>query len=149
VSSLCAAAVLAASFQPTAVLAADTASTPATHAAALGEFGLDLSARKLSVKPGDDFFAHAGGTWYDTFVIPEDRASFGSAAVLDELSQKRVREIIEEAAASKSAPGSPEQKVGDYYASFMDESAIEAAGLKPAKRYRADPQRPLADRRCR
>jgi predicted metalloendopeptidase len=133
VPSVSAATVLAASFLSAVALAADNAPAAATHSPALGEFGLDLGARKLSVKPGDDFFAYAGGTWYDTFVIPEDRASFGSAAVLDELSQKRVREIIEEAATRKSAPGSPEQKIGDYYASFMDEAAIEAAGLAPAQ----------------
>jgi predicted metalloendopeptidase len=125
------AALLLASFQSSVVLAAETRSAPA-HAPSIGAFGLDLSTRKLSVKPGDDFFAYAAGTWYDTFVIPEDRSSFGSAAALDELSQRRVREIIEEAATAKSAPGSPEQKIGDYYASFMDEAAIEAAGLEPA-----------------
>ena len=117
-------------FQAPTASAADAASAAKPS---IGEFGLDLTTRKLSVKPGDDFVAYAGGTWYDTFVIPEDRASFGSFAVLDELSQKRVREIIEEAAAKKPVAGSPEQKIGDYYASFMDEPAIEAAGLKPAQ----------------
>ena len=94
--------------------AADTASAASTSKPEIGDFGLDLTTRKLSVKPGDDFFAYASGTWYDTFVIPEDRSSYGSFAVLDELSQKRVREIIEEAAAQKPAPGTPEHKIGDY-----------------------------------
>jgi len=115
------------------VSAAEAASASLAAAPSIGEFGLDLTTRKLSVKPGDDFFAYAGGTWYDTFAIPEDRASYGSFTVLDELSQKRVREIIEAAAAKKPAAGSPEQKIGDYFASFMDEAAIEAAGLKPAQ----------------
>jgi len=133
VSSLSAAALLLAPLVSPSVSAAEAATASLAAAPSIGEFGLDLTTRKLSVKPGDDFFAYAGGTWYDTFVIPEDRASYGSFTVLDELSQKRVREIIEEAAAKKPAAGSPEQKIGDYFASFMDEAAIEAAGLKPAQ----------------
>jgi putative endopeptidase len=104
---------------------------PPPPKAAIGDFGLDLTAAKPEVKAGDDFFAHANGKWYDTFVIPEDRASYGIFTTLDEVSQQRVREIIEQAAASQPAAGSPEQKIGDFYASFMDEAAIEAAGLAP------------------
>jgi len=104
---------------------------PPPPKAAIGEFGLDLTAAKPDVKAGDDFFAHASGKWYDTFVIPEDRASYGIFTTLDELSQNRVREIIEQAAAAHPAPGSPEQKIGDFYASYMDQAAIDAAGLKP------------------
>ena len=52
--------------------------------AAIGDFGLDLSARKTSVKPGDDFFSFANGKWYDTFTIPEDRTSYGIFVVLDD-----------------------------------------------------------------
>src|SRR6185369_4528067 len=104
---------------------------PPPPKAAIGEFGLDLAAAKPDVKAGDDFFAHANGKWYDTFVIPEDRASYGIFTTLDELSQQRVREIIEQAASSHEAEGSPEQKIGDFYASYMDQAAIDAAGLKP------------------
>ncbi|HZF27165.1 MAG TPA: M13 family metallopeptidase [Steroidobacteraceae bacterium] len=111
--------------------APDTA--PTARQAAIGDFGVDLSARKLSVKPGDDFFSFANGQWYDTFTIPEDRTSYGSFVILDEVTRKRVRGIIEEAAAKKSAPGTPEQKIGDFYATFMDLDAIEAAGIKPVQ----------------
>ncbi len=107
------------------------APAPPPPKAAIGEFGLDLTAAKPAVKAGDDFFAHANGKWYDTFTIPEDRASYGIFTTLDEVSQQRVREIIEQAAAAKPAQGAPEQKIGDYYASFMDEAAIEAGGLAP------------------
>jgi len=111
--------------------APEAAPAPPPPKAAIGDFGLDLTAAKPEVKAGDDFFAHANGKWYDTFVIPEDRASYGIFTTLDEVSQQRVREIIEQAAASQPAAGSPEQKIGDYYASFMDEAGIEAAGLAP------------------
>jgi putative endopeptidase len=106
---------------------------PTGPKAAIGDFGLDLAAGKPQVKPGDDFFAYASGQWYDTFEIPPDRSSFGVFNELDELSKKRVREIIETAAASRGAAGTPEQKIGDYYASFMDQGAIEANGLSPVQ----------------
>jgi predicted metalloendopeptidase len=113
--------------------AAATPSAPPPPKAEIGDFGLDLSARKPSVQPGDDFFEYANGTWYDTYSIPDDRSSFGIFTRLDEVSQTRVREIIEQAASSHPGPGTPEQKIGDYYASFMDEAAIEANGLTPVR----------------
>src|SRR5262245_13064420 len=115
---------------PPAPAAAPAAPPPKAE---IGQFGLDLAAAKPAVKAGDDFFEHANGTWYDTYSIPDDRSSFGIFTRLDEQSQNRVRDIIEQAAASKPAAGSPEQKIGDYYASFMDEAAIEANGLKPVR----------------
>ena len=103
------------------------------HKAAIGDFGLDLSAGNPSIKPGDDFFAYASGHWYNSFEIPPDRSSFGPFNQLDELSKQRVREIIEQAAASHPAPGTPPQKIGDYYAAYMDQAAIEANGLTPVQ----------------
>jgi predicted metalloendopeptidase len=101
--------------------------------ASIGDFGLDLAAGRPDVRPGDDFFAYASGKWYDTFEIPADRASYGVFNTLDELARQRVREIIEHAAAAHPAAGSPEQKIGDYYASFLDEASIETKGLAPAQ----------------
>ena len=119
-------ATVPASSQPT------PAAAPVAPKSAIGDFGLDLTTGKPDVKPGDDFFAYANGKWYDTFEIPPDRASYGVFNELDELSKKRVREIIEQAAAANAAAGTPEQKIGDYYSSFMDQDAIEAKGLAPA-----------------
>ena len=117
---------------------APVASTAAPAAApgpkaALGDFGIDLSAGNPSVKPGDDFFAYANGTWDESFAIPADKSSFGAFDKLDELSKERVRAIIEKAAAAHAATGTPEQQIGDFYAAFMDEAAIEANGLTPAQ----------------
>ena len=117
-----------------------TTAAPAAPAAAgiakpaLGAFGVDLSAGNPAVKPGDDFFAYANGRWYDGFAIPADKSSFGAFDRLDELSKERVRGIIEAAAAAHAPAGTPEQQIGDYYAAFMDEAAIEANGLTPAQR---------------
>jgi putative endopeptidase len=122
-----------------AAAAATAAASTATpdHAPApkaeIGDFGLDLGARNLAVKPGDDFFAYANGGWYERFTIPADKSSFGPFDRLDELSKERVRGIIERAAAAHAPAGTPEQQIGDYYAAYMDEAAIEARGLAPAQ----------------
>src|SRR5688572_25992317 len=87
----------------------ETAAPPApAPKAELGEFGLDLTAANPDVKPGDDFFAYASGKWYDTFEIPPDRASYGPFHKLNDLSEERVKALIETAAAGKPAAGTPE-----------------------------------------
>jgi predicted metalloendopeptidase len=114
------------------------ASPPESHPwtgpkADIGEFGLDLTAGKPQVKPGDDFNIYASGNWFDHFEIPADRSSFGAFNELDELSKKRVRQIIEAAAATQSAAGTPAQRIGDYYAAYLDQGAIEANGMTPVQ----------------
>src|SRR5580765_592151 len=117
---------------PAVVTVVKPVSTPAAKPV-IGDFGLDLSAGNKSVKPGDDFFAYASGSWDETFQIPADKSSFGPFDRLDELSKERVRKIVERSAAAKAATGTPEQQIGDYYAAFMDEAGIEARGLTPAR----------------
>ena len=113
--------------------AAPASAAPASAKPVIGDCGLDLSAGNHSIRPGDDFFAYANGAWYDTFTIPADHSGFGPFDQLDELSKQRVREIIEQAAATHGASGTPEQQIGDFYAAFMDEAAIEANGLAPVQ----------------
>src|SRR4029079_1619306 len=92
--------------------------------------GIDLPGMDRSVAPGDDFFRYANGTWMKTTEIPADRPAFGPDAVLAELTTTRTADLIKEAAASAPA-GSDARKVGDYYAAYLDEAAIEAKGLGP------------------
>jgi putative endopeptidase len=101
------------------------------HKAEIGDFGLDLTTMNPAVRPGNDFYAYANGKWLDSFEIPADRSSYGPFNKLEDLSEERVRGIIEQAASSHPQAGTPEQKIGDYYASFMDQQAIEANGLTP------------------
>jgi len=115
---------------PAAVLPPTVA--PEAHAQ-IGSFGLDLTACDFSVKPGDNFYTFANGTWVTGFTIPADRSVYGSFTKLSELSERRVREIIEKAAQTPAPIGSNEQKVGDFYASFMDQGSIDAKGLTPIK----------------
>ena len=84
-----------------------------------------------SVKPGDDFYRYANGDWLKTVTIPAGQQSFDTRAILTEKTSQRVRALIEGAAAAQSVRDGITQKVGDYYASFMDENAIETKGLKP------------------
>src|SRR5215831_11627808 len=85
----------------------------------------------LSVKPGDDFYHYANGGWLKAASIPEGQSSFDTRAILVARTSQRVRDLIQQAAATHSAKGSIPQKVGDYYVSFMDESGIEGKGMAP------------------
>ncbi|MEL7490336.1 MAG: M13 family metallopeptidase [Pseudomonadota bacterium] len=97
----------------------------------LGTWGVDTAFVDDSVKPGDDFYRHVSGKWLDTFEIPDEFSSYGSFTVLFERSEERVRKIIEDAAAGSAPAGSAEQKIGDYFASFVDLEAINEKGLTP------------------
>jgi putative endopeptidase len=110
--------------------AASASSVPAAKPQ-IGTFGLDLTAQKTSIKSGDDFYVYTNGTWVDSFTIPPDKSAYGSFETLGDLSEQRLREIIESASKTTAAPGSNQRKVGDYYASFMDQAAIDARGLTP------------------
>ncbi|MEP6342290.1 MAG: M13 family metallopeptidase [Maricaulaceae bacterium] len=101
--------------------------------AQLGTFGIELQNMDESVKPGNDFFRHVNGKWLEKTVIPADKSRYGSFGKLADLSEVRVKEIIEAAAAKTAPSGSDEQKVGDFYKAFMDVEAIEAAGLSVAQ----------------
>ena len=96
-----------------------------------GSFGFDTAGMDRSVAPGQDFGQFANGGYYKTLTIPADRANYGMFTKLRDLSQERTRTIVEAAAKTKNVPASDGQKVGDYYASFIDEAAIEAKGLTP------------------
>jgi putative endopeptidase len=98
--------------------------------AAADVHGPDLAGMDVTVAPGDDFFAYANGGWIKATEIPADRSSYGSGAVLTELTLERVNELLKAAAAQHARLGSELQQIGDFYDSFMDEAAIESKGLK-------------------
>ncbi len=97
------------------------------------EHGVQRANMDTTVRPGDDFNLYANGAWLKTAVIPPDQASWGSFSTLRDKAAKRTADLIEDMAKQTAAPGSNEQKIGDFYASFMDEAAIEAKGLTPLK----------------
>ncbi|WP_332875974.1 M13 family metallopeptidase [Massilia sp. S19_KUP03_FR1] len=84
-----------------------------------------------SVRAQDDFFTYLNGKWIKSTEIPADKSSWGSFAKLRDDTLPILRTIIETSAANKAAPGTDAQRVGDFYASFMDEPKLEQLGLSP------------------
>jgi putative endopeptidase len=93
----------------------------------LGNFGFDTSGMDKSVAPGDDIYRYANGKWAERTNIPDDKSNYGMFTALDDLSKQRVREVLD---AEKDKKGS---KVGDAYATYLDEAAVEKLGLKPVQ----------------
>jgi len=102
-----------------------------TASSTSGAHDIDRAAMDTSLTPGDDFFRYADGTWLKNTEIPADRASYGVFDVLGEQAEQRTRGLLEAAASGNAAIGSDERRVGDYYASFMDETSIDKRGLTP------------------
>lgn len=110
------------------------AAEPVAQAGAeLGSFGIDLSNQDPSIRPGDDFFGHANGAWLESFEIPADRSNYGSFTALAERSDERVRVIVDDLTSMEPAQGSLEQKISDYYLSFMDTETLNARGISPLR----------------
>jgi putative endopeptidase len=95
--------------------------------------GLDRTYIDPKVRPQDDLFRHINGKWLAEATIPADRALDGAFYKLRDKSEADLRTIIEESAATKAEPGTEAQKVGDLFASFMDEARANKLGLEPIK----------------
>jgi len=94
--------------------------------------GIDVSNMDKNTSACTDFFQYANGTWLKNTEIPAAYPSWGAFNVLAENNRKALHEILEEAAKKTNAvKGSNEQKIGDYYASCLDETKREAEGMKP------------------
>jgi len=97
--------------------------------------GINLGNIDQGTRPQDDLYAHVNGKWLAAEVIPDDRALSGAFTALRDDSEAAVRAIIERCATAAArpgtAPGSIEAKIGDLYAGFMDEAAVESAGASP------------------
>ena len=106
---------------------AEQAAAPIAPAAKpeIGAFGFDTTGMDPTVRPGDNFYQYANGTWARSTPIPPDKSNYGMFTKLDDLSKERTRLIIEEAAKD------PNSKIGAAYASYLDEAAVEAKGLAP------------------
>ena len=111
-----------------ALLLATAVAGAAAPAPKYGTWGVDYASMDRTVKPGDDFFAFAEGTWLKTAPIPADKARAGYNYELPDLAEADVRKIVEDAAGD---PSPTARQIADYYAAWMDQAAIEAAGTKP------------------
>ncbi|HEX3321601.1 MAG TPA: M13 family metallopeptidase [Terriglobales bacterium] len=92
-------------------------------------FSIDMLDK--TIDPCTDFYAYACSKWQQQNPIPSDRPSWGRFNELQERGEYIVRDILEKSGPSQSSRSPLEQKIGDYYASCMDESVIEKAGTKP------------------
>lgn len=93
--------------------------------------GIDQQYIDQNGSANNDFYDYVNGTWLKQTEIPADKARWGAFNELHELSTNQLHRIVEDLTAQKWAAGSVEQKIASLYASFMDEKAIEAQGIKP------------------
>jgi putative endopeptidase len=94
-----------------------------------GPWGVDLTSRDLHVRPGDDFFEYANGSWLARTDIPADQPSTGAGRDVYNLTQDQLRTLIETSAANPATPTA--KQIGGLYKSFMDEPMIESLDAKP------------------
>ena len=101
------------------------AEAPSAPKPQYGTYGFDTAGMDRSVAPGDNFYQFANGTWAKNTAIPADKSNYGMFTVLEDLSRERTRQIIEEQ--SKD----PNSRIGNAFASFMDQPTIDQKGLAP------------------
>jgi putative endopeptidase len=95
---------------------------------------LDVTSMDPNVDPCMDFYTYSCGGWMKNNPVPADQSSWSTYGKLQEENNAKLREILEAAAVPDAKRSANQQKIGDYYASCMDEKAVEAAGLKPLDR---------------
>ena len=93
--------------------------------------GVDLQYFDRTVQPEDDFFRYVNGAWLKSVTIPPDLARYGSFTKLQQDNWDKLHALCDAAAAPGSSVGGAARIVADFYASGMDEAAINAAGAKP------------------
>jgi putative endopeptidase len=105
------------------------AQPPQVQRAFFGDHGFDVSQIDRTVQPCDDFYSFAVGKWRELHPLPPQYARFGRFEELAERNRQTLRSILEEDAKMHGAPGTTEQKIGDFWNACMNEPAIEAQGM--------------------
>lgn len=100
-----------------------------------GSWGIDTGLMDSEVRPGDNFFMHVSGDWFDEFELPADKTRYGAFDLLREKSEQQTRFIIEDLAAEEPPIDTAEGKVAAFYNAYMATDAIEAAGMTQAQPY--------------
>jgi len=95
--------------------------------------GIDPDNMDNSMRPQDNFYYYANGNWLKKTEIPADKSNYGTFTMLFDENQKRLRDIIENCANGQNDIGSEQQKIGDFYLSYMDTVGIEKSGPSPLK----------------
>ena len=116
----------------TNAVAADRPRASAQQAVPAG-LGIVLQNMDRSVRPGDDFYAYANGTWMKTATIPADRTNIGGFFLASEATEAQLGELIRQVLASKAGADTDEGRIRDFYRAYLDTAAIERAGLQPVQ----------------
>ncbi len=95
--------------------------------------GLLLPGYDRQVQVQNDLFRFTNGQWLRTTEIPADRSRYGAFDALADDAERNLRTIVEESAAHPGAAGSPDQRIGDFYTSFMDTARLETLGVAPLR----------------
>jgi putative endopeptidase len=94
-----------------------------------GDWGFDLAGANQAIRPGDDFFRYANGSWIDRTEIPADKPAYSLRLAMTDKTEQRLHALMETAAQQAGhQPDTLEGKVGAFYKSYMDEARIDAAG---------------------
>ncbi|HEY4129967.1 MAG TPA: M13 family metallopeptidase [Gemmatimonadaceae bacterium] len=97
-----------------------------------GAWGIDLAGEDKAVRPGNDFFRYVNGRWLDRTAIPADKPSYSLRAAMSDVTERRLHELLEAAAAKSSHQSTVlDGKVGAFYHSFMDSARVERLGVTP------------------
>ncbi|MGB8729825.1 MAG: M13 family metallopeptidase [Candidatus Sulfotelmatobacter sp.] len=127
ISRVCIAALLSVSLLSLA------SAQQSTSAASKHEPALDVTSMDRTVDPCADFFKYSCGGWIKNNPIPPDQSSWSTYSKMQDENRARLRGILETAAVPDARRDAAAQKIGDYYASCMDENAINAKGVEPLK----------------
>ena len=97
------------------------------------DLGISAASLDKTVKPGDDFYAYANGSWMRTAKIPDDKSSTGAFRIADDTTQAQLAHLVDDIVKGDAAPDSDPGRIRTYYTTYVDTKAIDAAGLAPAR----------------
>jgi len=109
----------------------NTPAVPATPGSKLST--IDAAYMNKAIRPQDDFFMFANGTWCEKNPVPASESRWGSFNELDQRNKRTLTDILETAKKSNSVKGTQNQLLGDYYAAFTDMKQRNTAGFSPIK----------------
>ena len=118
-----------------AVACTSKSTDSSTTAEADSLIGINVAAMDKSVKPGDDFYAYANGSWMKATEIPADRSSTGSFLFAFEATEKHVAELIDDIVNSSAKAGTDSARIADFYTAYTDISTIDSAEMQPLQAY--------------
>ena len=95
--------------------------------------GIDPAAMDKTIKPGDDFYSYANGSWMHRTEIPADEARVGAFQVARDRTEKQLTRLVDDIVKGDAAPDSNPGRIKTFYTSYLDTGTIDAAGLEPVR----------------